>query len=249
MPSYTSQVFPNRPREIRCPLGFKVKPWTRCCHLQHTTSSWSIIILWVPGIWGQVYLYPNEKPQRSLVNRENGDFARKKSMFQFWCDFLSVLAPWEAYCTSAFIVLKGFVQDHCTVLGWGKPMFACEQWEKQMTRTTRERTEEPMSPHLSSHILEHTLFSNMFTQRVLIFFVATNVSLAPSTPKTFCSHFCAHPIYLLNRAEDISIFYIAHYNGWAFQAPLGVHCSYSFRASATTDYKVQNKMRPLLFML
>lgn len=196
-------------------------------------NSWSIIILLVPANWGQVYWCLHEKPHGWLVNRENGDFARKKSMYKCWCHLLSVLRLWDAVQIKVIAqVLKSLIWDYCA----------------GVTRTPTEKTQEYMYPHMNSSVLQHTLLSNIFTLYMLILFVAKN-TVCFIQFKPFCSHFCAHSTYLLSRNEDISIFYMAHYNGWAFQALLGVDCSYSFRVSATTDYLVQNKMRPLLFRL
>lgn len=107
----------------------------------------------------------------------------------------------------------------------------------------REQKEyRSMCVHVMCFII---LFWAIYSLNVLIFFVVKCI---------FCSihsktRFCAHSIHLLTRDEGISIFYIVHYTGWAFQAPLGVHCSHSFRVNDTRDYHVQNQTGPLLFML
>lgn len=143
MPIYFPVFLPNVLRGIKSPLDFEVKNWTRCCHLGHTTSSWAITILWVPSSQGRNYWCLNEKPQGRL--RENGDFSRKKKMFQFWSNFLSVLPLRHAIQVEVVArVLLGCwkasywitVQDYVKI-GWSQ-ILSVHMWEKRVTRTPTE---------------------------------------------------------------------------------------------------------------
>lgn len=175
----------------------------------------------------------NKKPQGWLVNKEMETCQQRKKHISALISFLSVLPHKRQLLHMYFWCPKGHIQAHWSGPGCRKPTLTTT-WLRKADDRKMNRNIVRACVSTCEQLYALSYSSEKHSSNVLIIFAAKCIFWS-SLSKSFYSHFCANPVLIsLTKIRTFPFFFIVHCPGWTFQAPLGAHCSYSFRENDTT---------------